>query len=594
MSLRIGESPKDVRRSAAETAVGDPLRLISVGRIIAGLVIIAWLCDRLVAPRPSDFLASYHFRGHDLYWSLIVAGVLALARFIGAPRSLRSIGGDLGWRESHWASVYLALLTLIICVAGTHLVFHGYHQSRDEILAEFDAITFRSGEAIAFPAVEWISFVRGAAPHAMFPVPNWTGFMSGYLPGHALLRAFVGLFVDPNLTSPLLAALSVGAVWGVARKLWPARPEAAFIVALLVATSAQTLIMGMTSFAMSAHLALNMVWLWLFLRNDRTGHAGAVAVGALACGLHQVAFHPLFVAPFIFRLWWTRKVALTLYYVVAYGLIILFWIDYGKIVIGYYGLQGDGVDRGGQYFLYRVIGTISDQDWRSVVYSIFNLLRFIVWQNPALLPLLWLAWRPLRVGAGYSRELAWGVALTFGLCLIVMPYQGNGWGYRYLHGLIGSLALLGCYGWIELVDRLKKEDVAPSRAILLTTSVFAFFVLLPAHAMSAHRYVDSYFEANAALQRAETDVVVIDPVGLCGASELVRNDPFLRNRPKLLELKHLRPQDADELCRRFTVSVFDSTSMPLREPLKCAASIADPPARTPRIPCAVPFGTKAR
>jgi hypothetical protein len=40
--------------------------------------------------------------------------------------------------------------------------------------------------------------------------------------------------------------------------------------------------MSMTPYAMSAHLALNLVWLWLFLRNTAASHAGAIAVGFLA------------------------------------------------------------------------------------------------------------------------------------------------------------------------------------------------------------------------------------------------------------------------------------------------------------------------
>jgi hypothetical protein len=47
---------------------------------------------------------------------------------------------------------------------------------------------------------------------------------------------------------------------------------------------------------MTAHLTLNLIWLCLFLRNDKIGHGAAIAVGFLASGLHQLIFHPL-VAP---------------------------------------------------------------------------------------------------------------------------------------------------------------------------------------------------------------------------------------------------------------------------------------------------------
>ena len=70
------------------------------------------------------------------------------------------------------------------------------------------------------------------------------------------------------------------------------------VAAVLLATSSQFLLTAMTPYSMTAHLALNLAWLWLFLRGGVVGHSLAIAVGALACGLHQLVFHPLFVAPF--------------------------------------------------------------------------------------------------------------------------------------------------------------------------------------------------------------------------------------------------------------------------------------------------------
>jgi len=51
-------------------------------------------------------------------------------------------------------------------------------------------------------------------------------------------------------------------------------------------------------------------------------------------------------------------------------------------------------------------------------------------------------------------ELVAGLVLTLLAMFMLLPYQGHGWGYRYLHGLIGSAALLGGYGWITLTGRI--------------------------------------------------------------------------------------------------------------------------------------------
>ncbi len=85
-------------------------------------------------------------------------------------------------------------------------------------------------------------------------------------------------------------------------QIWPNEKENALVAVLLLAASAQFLLMAMTSYAMSAHLALNTIWLWLYSRPERRRFYLAPVVGVLAIGLHQPIVHALFVAPFLFRL----------------------------------------------------------------------------------------------------------------------------------------------------------------------------------------------------------------------------------------------------------------------------------------------------
>jgi hypothetical protein len=92
-------------------------------------------------------------------------------------------------------------------------------------------------------------------------------------------------------------------------------------------------------YATTAHLTLNLIWLWLFLRNDKFGHGAAIGVGFLASGLHQLIFHPLFVAPFIVRLWASGRRSLALTYIVSYAIICLFWISYWQIMLEWQGFS---------------------------------------------------------------------------------------------------------------------------------------------------------------------------------------------------------------------------------------------------------------
>ena len=62
-------------------------------------------------------------------------------------------------------------------------------------------------------------------------------------------------------------------------------------------------------------------------------------VGVLATGLHQVAFHPLFVAPFIVGLWLKDRRPLAAIYAVVYALICLFWASYPQLVLSYSGME---------------------------------------------------------------------------------------------------------------------------------------------------------------------------------------------------------------------------------------------------------------
>ncbi len=501
-------------------------------------------------------LTAYFFRTQDALWLGAIAVLLAGLAIVPLPgmnaRALSFIS-----RRPRAILAALAICVLVAGVIGTYLVFDGFNLSRDEFLAEFDALIFRSGKIIAPIDTEWLRFASALQPRFMLPLPQDTGFASAYLPVNAGFRALVGLVANDNWTRPLLAVSAVIATFGVACRLWPARPDAAVIGVLLVATSSQMLITSMTSYAMTAHLALNMIWLWFFLRDDRLGHGGAIATGFFASGLHQLVFHPLFAAPFILRLWLSGRRPLALVYVASYAAICLFWIAYWKIALAWQGISPQVSDDAGPlYFVLRAAVFLVDFKWAGADLMLKNLLRFVSWNNPALLPLALLAYPVVRKGSGIARELTAGLLLTVVAMFILLPYQGHGWGYRYLNGLIGSAALLGAYGWVFLIDRLKEREVAACWTMFAICGAIAGFVLLPAHAKQAHDFVAPYVRASNLIQQAETDVVIVDKSRLLFAEDLVRNDPFLRNRPKVLDLTNLTEPGIADLCAHHSISLF--------------------------------------
>lgn len=575
--------------------------LIALAILIVAGVLRGW--DAFVPTPNTYFITSYFFYHGDVFWLVIIAGLLLAVAFL--PMEAHLLGDVLEQASRRPLTTTLGLAAFVcLCGAlGARYVFDNYPLSRDEALADFDAIIFQAGLTVAPVAEEWLRFAPALVwQNFMQPVADHAAFISAYLPGNALLRALTGsLLLERNLTSPLLAAISLIATYGVGRRLWPDRRDAAVISAILVGTSSQVLVTAMTPYAMSAHLALNLVWLWLFLRNDRIGHCGAMAVGFFACGLHQLVFHPLFVAPFIFSLWRAKQQRLAYAYVASYALAGLFWVSSWKIGLALQGFAQhetlpDPSGVGGlDFFLMKLLIVFADYQGRRIPLMLMNIQRFVAWQSPLLLPLALLSWRVANGERAILRALWAGVGLTLCATFIIMPFQGHGWGYRYLHGLIGSLSLLAGYGWIAFTRNATRMELASARAALALSSVFTLVVLLPARALEAHDFAEPYLRASQALAQAATEVVIVDNTGLRYGRDLVRNDPFLRNRPILMDLDQLKDEDIADLCKRFSVSLFDASNgaaygVPINNSAPEAARDAQAAPR--RAPCAVPFEAK--
>jgi hypothetical protein len=473
----------------------------------------------------------------------------------------------LKWPPDQAARVWVASLVALCLVGGWigwRLVFGGYAFSLDEFLANFDAKIFASGRLMAPVPPEWRPFVPALQPMYMLPLPNdvWA---SGYLPVNAGLRALGRLVRAEPLVNPLLSAFSIVAVWGVGRRLWPERPQLALVAAVLMGTSPQLIVMSMTAYAMPAHLAFNLAWLWLFLRGQRLGHAGAIATGFLATGIHQLIFHPVFVAPFVLQLWVRRRWGLAALYTLAYAAICLFWVEYWPLATWLGGVQPSAdTSTGGGYLIDRITDVLDDVYWRNVGVFAENIVRFATWQNLLVAPLALVGVLASIRTKGYVRPLVLGVFLTLIAVFVATPSQTHGWGYRYLHGLLGSVALTAAFGWARLTDGLSPERKAAAAGALVLASLVSLLALTPLRAWQAWAYVRPFVAANAAVQSADADVVLVDHNGSQGVlfdmGTLVRNDPFLAHRPKVMALISLTDVGVRQLCATRRVLVFNGRS----------------------------------
>jgi hypothetical protein len=250
----------------------------------------------------------------------------------------------------------------------------------------------------------------------------------------------------------------------------------------------------------------------------------------------------------VLRLWIDRRFRLAALYTVAYAAICLFWILYWGLILPAISAEANG---GLASFAARAWDMLVI-DIGAIELMIRNLLRFIAWQNPFVLVLFIAAMGGVRRWKSPMPELLAGIALTLLTVTFLMPHQGHGWGYRYLHGLLGSFSLIAAYGWLNI----GKKDVASVRGAFAACTAFAL-LMVPVRAWQVRDFTRPYAEASAAIARTDADLVLIDPTDIWYGGDLVRNDPYLRNRPKVVVLNYLAADDVARLCGKYRIAVFD-------------------------------------
>jgi hypothetical protein len=501
---------------------------------------------RIVAVRATYGISVTFLNQQDrwlLLLDLALAG-LALAPWWRWPRippwSLRHV-------------VVLAVVVAIACYAGHVWLLSGYDLSRDEQMAVFDTRIYATG-AMAWPIPPaWRGDADALNLLFMLPVEHPVAWVSAYLPGNSVIRAAVGMIADPAWTNPLLTGGTLIAVWGVARRMWGDTPSSAALAVALLALSGQVVFTGMTAYAMPAHLFFNMVWLWLFLADRRGSDLAALAVGFVAIGLHQPLFHPMFVAPWLALLLWQRRWGRLALYTVPYAGFGLFWLAWPQIntlprVMGPGSVRDVGAD-----ILSRLIDTLgSNQDNLSLMAC--NLLRFCTWQAVPMVPLiiagLYAIWRA-RHRDPRGLALAAGLILPVVVMAAILPYQGHGFGYRYLHQVLGNAALIAVIGWRAIAPWHAR--LRPVLAVALIGSVAA----LALQGWMLHRLYGVFARESAAITATHADYAVIGAEDGPYALDLVLNRPDLSNRPIRLSAGDIDDADAlaARLCRGGGVSV---------------------------------------
>lgn len=439
---------------------------------------------------------------------------------------------------------------------GHFAVMHGYSLSRDEQMAVHDAVVFGNGQFAAPLPKVWHEMADILNRNFNSTKLRWDLTVSGYRPVNALLHMLmmkVGLL---NLTSPIMSAIGLFAMWRVARRIWPTDQQIQSLSILFYICSAQIWAASMTTYAMSALLALNMVWLALFLRRDTMGYVLALIIGFFAVGVHQVPYHPLFAIPFVALLFVERRWTIFALYAVSYLAFVLFWLryeDFVSLAMGGGALKIESATIG-TTILSHVGG---ERAPGAASFTAANVFRFLSWQHFLILPLFLVATKvALRDRNWLLMAMITACVLPIVVKFMQAPYQGHGWGYRYVHGVIGLTCILAAVGWREL----GKHSLANGRNFVLTT-VLTVAIVLPWHLWNASKFSGGYAQVDKQLSALKTDFVVVDALAAPFAGDLVNNRADLSNRPLRLLAAPLTPDFVTELCKRGTITLFPTSKL---------------------------------
>lgn len=521
--------------------------------LLGGLSVLLWLAlawwvevERL----QTQSLAMFLFGTQDVFALLCGGGALAVFSLVAGRQR------PLSWRWARdWRAVgALILLFALAAWAGHYWLLDDYALSRDEQVAEFGAAALRHGW-LGWPIPpEWIEYRRAIMPEFFSPFGADRFWTAAYLPLNAAFRALWDVLGDADLAGPVFLAIGLVALWRIALRLFPQRPDAVAVAMLMALSSTQLLVTGMTPYAMTGHFALNMVWLALVLRGGASGHAAAGLVALLLAGLHQYHYPLPFLAPFL--LWFAlgRRWGALAFHAAVLALAIFIWAKLWPWLL--IDLHGPAADVRPSAGVADKMGSLADRlldKW----HPLLHLSRFLAWNNLLLVPLTVIGlarmdWRAALRGREVALPLALG---AFGMAALSID-QGYGWGYRYLHGFIGAFALLAGHGWTRLRRPGGEARGALVGASLLVALLTASFLM-----RRVHDYVAPHAAAHRLILASDADVVLVDPRGGRYVTDLVRGrDGEPLGRPMVMALGMLDEERIDRLCDRYGIAIFDRSA----------------------------------
>lgn len=532
-------------------------RAIRLAAFVVLAIVVAGLAAIPLANAPN-------YRVYSLFYEqfatteaipLLLAGTMAISLVVVSRRATTPTSAlPNAFAPARWMYGALAALVFVIVATGVRWVFHGYAFVDDEYSALFQATMFAHGKSSVSVPQPWCSMIGPITPSSIAGIGCvWT---LSFLPLHSLFRApFVALGVD-GIAGALTAAVSLLLVASIARKLWPDRPRRAWLAALFFASSTQVLFMSMTFFSMPTHLLFSLVWLWLYVDDRPWSLALLPWVGFAAMGVHSPFPHGYFALVFLFRYVRQRRWVVCLYVGAVYVFALLFWLGYLNrgVTQSAPALATVGATAGVAKSLFALPSP------EIQLATVLHLSLLVTWSTP-IVPLLVsvaaIRWKQLDA---FTRDAVLGIIfILLARTFLSHTPQGAGWGYRFIHDAMGTIALVAAVGADELAAIIGARTF--DRALAVSFAATVLFQL-PWRAENVHRFVDPYRRISEWMSTRKADVVVIPTETINWGRQLVRNDPFLRARPVLFDGADRSPATLDSIrAKGLTVEVVSEAEL---------------------------------
>jgi hypothetical protein len=433
-----------------------------------------------------------------------------------------------------------AALTFVLLCLATVYVAHSHPMTQDDYAALFQSRVFASGHLTGeFPPDLLERLIPQIYRNRFLYASDQTGAVaSAYWPGFALLLAPFSFIGAPWACNPLLASLAL-VLMGKLAVRFTGNSEAFGWAMLLALGSPAFTAMATTYYSMTAHLLLNLTFVWLLLERTTGRLLLAGVVGSFALALHHPLPHALFALPWI--LWLAtrhdaRRSLLTLgagyapfVILLGFGWMVVLNDIQGKVVWAMFPSDASLLHRFGNslWALYLKTKTfLSWPDERMLSIRLAEQERLWSWAVPGL---------PLLAAAGWwlgrrdSRLTLLGLSMVSTVLgyMVVWFDQGFGWGARYLHPAWGTLPILGAAAMT-----LVREPPTGTRLRGYVASL-ALLSLVFATALRATQIQEFVADQLSHIPFHVSDtrqIVFIRYDQENYTADLVQNDPFLRDK----------------------------------------------------------------